>query len=59
MSLTQAQGVGFGDRVPAKFTVNSDTQITATVPTGAKTGPIGVQTNGGLAISSSKFTVTK
>ncbi|MBZ5571562.1 MAG: hypothetical protein LAO09_06770 [Acidobacteriia bacterium] len=58
-SLTQTQGVGFGDRVPAQFTVDSDTQVTATVPAGAKTGPVGIQTKGGLAISSGKFTVTK
>jgi len=57
-SLTQTQGVGFGDRVPAQFTVNSDTQVTATVPSGAKTGPVGIQTPGGLAVSSGKFTVT-
>src|SRR5262249_41123233 len=33
-SLTQTQGVGFGNRVPAQFTVNSDMQVTATVPSG-------------------------
>jgi len=58
VSLTQTQGVGFGDRVPAQFTVNSDTKLTATVPTGAKTGPVGVQTPGGIGISKDKFTVT-
>src|SRR5579863_3882586 len=58
VSLTQASGVGFGDYVPANFTVNSDLQVTATVPAGAKTGPIGVQTLGGTAISSAVFTVT-
>lgn len=58
-SLTQTQGVGFGNRVPAQFTVNSDTQVTATVPSGAKTGPIGIQTLGGLAISSGTFKVTQ
>lgn len=58
VSLTQTQGVGFGDRVPAKFTVNSDTKVTATVPSGAKTGPVGAKTPGGTAISSKKFTVT-
>jgi uncharacterized repeat protein (TIGR03803 family) len=55
--FTQASGVGFGDHVPAQFTVNSDTQITATVPSGAKTGPVGVVTKGGTAISSKTFTV--
>lgn len=57
--FTQALGVGFGDTVKAKFTVNSDTQITATVPTGAKTGPVGVETKSGTAISSQIFTVTQ
>jgi uncharacterized repeat protein (TIGR03803 family) len=55
--FTQTSGVGFGDYVPAEFTVNSDSQITATVPAGAKTGPVGVVTKGGTAISSAKFTV--
>jgi len=59
VSLTQTQGVGFGDRVPAQFTVNSDTQVTAIVPQGAKTGPVGIQTKGGTAISSGTFTVTQ
>jgi uncharacterized repeat protein (TIGR03803 family) len=55
--FTQTNGVGFGDNLPAQFTVNSDTQVTATVPAGAKTGPVGVLTKGGTAISSSTFTV--
>jgi len=59
VSLTQTQGVGFGDQIPAQFTVNSDTQVTAIVPAGAKTGPIGIQTLGGKAISSTVFTVTQ
>ncbi|MBZ5574747.1 MAG: hypothetical protein LAO09_23065 [Acidobacteriia bacterium] len=59
VSLTQTQGVGFGNRVPAQFTVNSDTQVTATVPSGAKTGKVGIQTKGGTAISSGTFTVTQ
>ena len=58
VSLTQTQGVGFGDKVPAHFTVNSDLSVTATVPSGAKTGPIGIRTKGGTAISTSIFTVT-
>jgi uncharacterized repeat protein (TIGR01451 family) len=56
--LIQAQGVGFGDTIPAQFTVNSDSQITAIVPQGAKTGPVGVKTPGGTAISKGTFTVT-
>jgi hypothetical protein len=39
------------------FTVNSSTQITATVPAGATTGPISVTTLGGPATSSTNFTV--
>lgn len=57
VGFTQTLGVGFGDNVPAAFTVNSDTQVTATVPAGAKTGPIGVVTKGGTGISSAAFTV--
>ncbi|MBZ5570946.1 MAG: hypothetical protein LAO09_03595 [Acidobacteriia bacterium] len=44
---------------PAQFTVNSDTQVTATVPAGAKTGKIGIETKGGIAISAGTFTVTQ
>lgn len=57
VGFTQTNGVGFGDNVPAEFTVNSDMEVTATVPAGAKTGPIGVVTRGGTAISSAIFTV--
>lgn len=55
--FTQTTGVGFGDNVPAQFTVNSDTQVTASVPTGARTGLVGVATKGGTAVSSTTFTV--
>ena len=58
VSLTQTTGVGFGDYVPAPFIVTSDTQVTATIPEGAKTGPLAIQTQGGTAISSATFTVT-
>jgi uncharacterized repeat protein (TIGR03803 family) len=58
ISLTQANGVGFGDDIGARFTVNSDTQVTATVPNGAKTGPVGIRTLGGIGISPTIFTVT-
>jgi hypothetical protein len=58
VSLTQMEGLGFGDSVPAPFTVNSDTQVTATVPTDAKTGLIRLQTLGEIATSPGTFTVT-
>jgi len=58
VSLTQTTSVTF-DGVPAtSFTINSDTQVTAIVPTGAKTGKIGIVTLGGTATSTSIFTVT-
>jgi len=54
--LTQATKVTFNGK-SATFTVNSDTQITATVPTGATTGKIAVTTKGGTATSTTSFTV--
>jgi uncharacterized repeat protein (TIGR03803 family) len=55
--LTQATKVTFGGKA-GTFTVNSDSQITAPVPTTAKTGKIEVTTPGGAASSATTFTVT-
>jgi uncharacterized repeat protein (TIGR03803 family) len=57
MSLAQTTSVAFGGVKATNFTVNSDSQVTATVPTGAKTGTIGITTKGGKATSKGKFTV--
>jgi hypothetical protein len=57
-SFTGATNVTFGGVKATTFSVNSSTQITATVPTGAKTGKIQVTTPGGTAASSTTFTVT-
>jgi uncharacterized repeat protein (TIGR03803 family) len=57
VSLTQATKVIIGGKT-ASFTVNSDTQVTATVPAGAKTGQtISITTAGGTATSSGKLAV--
>jgi hypothetical protein len=56
-NLSGASAVKFNG-TGATYTVNSDTQITATVPGGATTGPISVTTSGGTATSSTSFTVT-
>jgi uncharacterized repeat protein (TIGR03803 family) len=55
--LTQATAVKFGGVAAASFTVNSDSQITVTVPAAAKTGKIAVTTKGGTATSVATFTV--
>jgi uncharacterized repeat protein (TIGR03803 family) len=57
-SFTGATKVTFGG-VQGTFSVNSDIKITATVPTGAKTGPISVTTAEGTATSSESFAVTQ
>jgi IPT/TIG domain len=61
---TNFSGTGFTttsvkfNNVTATFVVNSATQITATVPTGATTGKISVTTPGGTATSTANFTVS-
>jgi hypothetical protein len=57
MSLTQTTSVTFGGVKATSFTVNSNTQVTATVPTGAKTGKVAAKTAGGSATSAATFTV--
>lgn len=59
VSLTQASKVTFGGVKATTFVVNSDTKVTANVPTGAKTGKIAITTPGGTATSSAVFTVTQ
>jgi hypothetical protein len=56
-TLTGATSVKFSGTT-ATFTVNSSTQITATVPGGAVTGPISVTTPGGTTTSATNFLVT-
>ncbi|MBC7882256.1 MAG: IPT/TIG domain-containing protein [Anaerolineae bacterium] len=56
-NFTSASAVNFNGTTAA-FTVNSSTQITATVPSGATTGTISVTTSGGTATSAINFTVT-
>jgi hypothetical protein len=58
-SFTGATAVKFGTTSATNFSVDSDTQITATVPTGASTGAISVTTAGGTGTSATMFTVIK
>ena len=56
-NLTGATSVKFNGTAATTFTVNSSTQITATVPAGATTGTISVTTPSGTGTSASSFTV--
>jgi parallel beta-helix repeat protein len=56
-NLSGASAVSFGGASASSYTVDSDSQITATVPTYAVSGPIGVTTPGGTATSSGSFSV--
>ncbi len=55
--LNGASKVTFGGINATTFTVNSSMQVTATVPTGAKTGKIGITTPAGTAMSGGTFSV--
>jgi uncharacterized repeat protein (TIGR03803 family) len=57
--LLGATQVTFGGVKATNFTVVSSTEITATVPSGAKTGSIAVTTSGGTVSSTMTFTVTQ
>jgi uncharacterized repeat protein (TIGR03803 family) len=56
-SFTGATKVTFGGVKAVAVSVDSDTQITATVPAKAKTGKIQITTPGGVATSVAAFTV--
>ncbi len=56
--LLQTTTVTFGGDKATTFKVVSDTEVTADVPTGAKTGKIAIATPGGSASSADTFTVT-
>jgi hypothetical protein len=56
--LTQTTTVTFGGVAAATIISKSATQVTAIVPTGAKTGKIAITTPGGTATSAATFTVT-
>ena len=56
--LEWARSVTFGGKT-ASYSVNSATQITATVPPDGVTGPISVTTGGGTSASAASFTVTE
>jgi hypothetical protein len=59
VSLTQTTAVTFDGVAATDFTVDSDTKVTSTVPTDAKTGKIAIKTAGGTATSTASFTVTE
>lgn len=58
LNFTGASGVSFNGIDATQFTVDAPTQISATVPATAPTGPISVVTPSGTAVSETEFTVT-
>ena len=58
VGFSGATAMKFGSTPVATFTVDSDTQITATVPAGASTGPVSVTTPLGVLTRSSSFVVS-
>jgi hypothetical protein len=56
-NLSSASAVSFGGAT-ATYTIDSDSQITTTVPADATTGPITVTTPGGTATTDTNFVVT-
>jgi uncharacterized repeat protein (TIGR03803 family) len=59
VSLSQTSKVIFNSVVATNFTVNSDTQVTVTVPSGAATTKIGLVTTGAPIYTGTVFTVTQ
>lgn len=57
VSLTQTTTVTFKNVAATALSVDSDSQLTVTVPAGATTGRIGVTTTGAPAYSAATFTV--
>src|SRR5882762_7974222 len=57
-NFTGATSVAFNGKAAAGFTVNSASQITATIASGSTSGKITVTTSGGAATSAASFTVT-
>jgi exo-beta-1,3-glucanase (GH17 family) len=56
-NFTGVSAVRFANNVSAAFTINSASQITATVPVGAVTGPINITKSGCADIQTGTFTV--
>jgi uncharacterized repeat protein (TIGR03803 family) len=56
--LTGTTAVTFNGVAATKFTVVSDTYMTAVVPSGATTGPVAVMTPGGTLTSNVSFRIT-
>jgi hypothetical protein len=59
VGLTGTTAVSFDGVAATSFTVDSETYMTAVIPTGAKTGYVTVNTPGGKLTSARKLTVVK